>query len=104
MQLRVDASPEEVRAALQDGLSPEDVDRVAVDLEERDPFDIDERGEALTFATVVTWIALSAVGGVIGNAAHDGLKKVAAILVAKFGKDRVHEEDDVPAEGDITGT
>lgn len=103
MQLRVDASAEEVRAALLEALSAEEVDQVSVDEKERDPFDVDERGEVLTFTTVVTWIALSAVGGVIGNATYDGLKRVASILVAKFGKDRVHEEDDVPAEDGTAG-
>ncbi len=100
MQLLVDAPIDEVRAALAERLDADEKGQVSIDQAKRDPFDPDNRGEALTFGVVVTWVALSAVGGVIGNATHDGLKKVGSILAAKFGEDRVREEDDAPETED----
>lgn len=100
MQLLVDAPIEEVRAALAQELDADEIGQVSVDRARRDPFDPDNLGEALTFGVVVTWVALSAVGGVIGNATHDGLKKVGSILAAQFGEDRVREDDDAPETED----
>lgn len=100
MQIRVDAPPEEVRSALDEALGQLDGSQLTVEEGQRDPFYADSRGEDMTFTAVVTWTALAAAGGVIGNVSHDGLKSAAAILTARFGKDRVHEEDDVPTEED----
>lgn len=96
--LTVEASEADVRAELQSALSAEEFALIA--FEQREPivnsFEPPERGEAVTFLTVVIWTAQAVAGGIIGGIAYDASKKATAALIAKFGKDRVAA--DAPSE------
>ncbi|CAM8670766.1 hypothetical protein MCEMIE4_00081 [Sphingobium cupriresistens] len=86
-QITVNASEKEVREALVSALSPEEFDTFGISEHERphDPFEADQRGEAVSFMTVLVWLSQAAAGGM----AYDIMRKASAVLVERFGKDRV---------------
>ena len=89
--ITVSVETDRVRKALAETLTPQELASLKVTETEAtlDPFAPDPRGEALTFVALITWVGGAVAGGVVGNAAYDGLKKVAEILIQRFGADRV---------------
>lgn len=81
----VEASEDEVRAALADALTAEEMAWLGFEErpKPRDPFADDGRGEVITIMTVVIWTANAVAAGVVGGAAWDLTKKAAASQLTK---------------------
>lgn len=90
----VSADRDSVLAALRDGLSPTDfksIETAAVSEDVQAGFATEpSRAEPITTATVVIWV----VSGIVGGAAYDLTKKVAQLLVARFGEKAVTEDSE----------
>jgi hypothetical protein len=89
----VTAAGEDVVAALRAGLSDQELGDLEVALGETAPSVLSpepRRAEPVTTATVIVWVA----SGIVGGAAYDLTKKVAQLLIARFGKEHVAEDDD----------
>lgn len=101
----VEASEEDVRAALEVALTGEEM--AWLDFEERpkprDPFEDDGRGEIITTMTVVIWTANAVAAGIVGGAAWDLTKKAAASQLTKKAWDALkkrfgdHDVTEAPA-------
>ena len=89
----VEASEADVRAALDAGLTDDEMSLLG--FEERakpsDPYADDGRGEIITVMTVVLWTANAAATGVVGGAAWDLTKKALTALKKRFGAENVAE-------------
>ena len=87
----VEANEAEVRAALEHILTPAELNELTFEEmeKEKDPFDASERGETVSFLTVILWTGNVVASGVIGGIAYDLLKKVTTELARKFGSTKV---------------
>jgi hypothetical protein len=95
----IDADPAAVETALASSLSAEERAEFSVEQHPRDadPFDAPDRGEAVTFVTVMIWTGQAVASGVVGGIAYDLLKKTSAILQKQFGEEQV-QVDNAPDE------
>ena len=86
-QITVHANEKDVREVLASALAPEELSMF--DIKEReqpqDPFEADQRGETISFMTILVWLSQAAASGM----AYDIMRKASSVLVERFGKDRV---------------
>jgi hypothetical protein len=94
----VQAPESEVRSVLEGVLTADEMEQLEL-LEQSkhyDSFEPRDRGEAITFITVVVWVGKTVVGSVMGRAAYDLLKKAYSALEARYGASRI--DDKAPEE------
>jgi hypothetical protein len=89
----VEASEADVRAALEDVLTAEEMSLLGFEEREKpsDAYEDDGRGEVVTLMVAVVWTANAVAAGVVGGAAWDLTKKAWAALKDRFGDDHVAE-------------
>jgi hypothetical protein len=98
--LNVEASEDEVRHALEDVFTPEQLASwLRFERREKaaDPFDDHENGEVITFVTVVIWTAQAIASGVIGGAAWDLTKKAQTAVANHLGREKMESQAAVEA-------
>lgn len=91
--IRVKAAPSQVKQALNDGLTADELRMLTIGQPKRDPFAPTAHRDIPELQTVVEFAALAIAGGVVHDGAKAALRKAIALLKARFG-------DDVDVDGD----
>lgn len=91
MKLQVDATQSEVTHILSLALTAEEMQELSIHSGEADSDPLLSEPRRLD---PLTWIALAAASGVIGNTTFALLEKAAEVLIAKYGPNHVRETPD----------